>query len=68
MEYSDKSSSEKKKLKNLQDLRQILSNIDLLEYYDILIKNKLADIDILTELTENDYENIGINELGARKN
>jgi hypothetical protein len=45
----------------------ILTENGLQEYIPLFEKNKLTDINIISELTEDDYQKIGINIMGDRK-
>jgi len=45
----------------------ILTENGLQEYIPLFEKNKLTDINIISELTEDDFQKIGINIMGDRK-
>jgi hypothetical protein len=49
------------------ELKNILVENGLGEYSDLFDKNKLDSIDILTDITETDYEKMGISVMGDRK-
>ena len=50
-----------------EKIRKVLLNNNLGEYIEIFENQKLDNIEILKNLTENDYEKIGITILGDRK-
>jgi hypothetical protein len=47
--------------------KDVLLENELDEYIDIFEKNKLTDLEIISELTENDLEKLGITIMGVRK-
>jgi hypothetical protein len=49
------------------DLIKILTENDLADYISIFEQNKLNSIELLSDITESDYEKIGISALGDRK-
>lgn len=50
-----------------EELKKLLEQNNLLEYIDILKKEKILGIDDLKSLTQDDYKEIGIEALGDRK-
>lgn len=50
-----------------KSVKEILEDNNLREYIEIFEKNKLNDIEVLADLTEDDYQRMGIEILGDRK-
>ena len=61
----NKNSVPRKSIDN--DLRKILTDNDLQSYIEILEREKIFSINDLSELTQDDYKELGITALGDRK-
>jgi hypothetical protein len=65
--YNEKNENIKTESFNNINYKDILIKNGLDEYIELFEKNRLNDIEIIIDLTENDYEKLGIELMGDRK-